>query len=137
MELSKIYTDLNFIKGYVRTLLIDYSRNNFLFIPNHWAELINEIEGKPYDQLNNFSGEIKHFFHFLNENDFLFFVNSNDINKFPKISTEWDYPSLISNCSIIISDYISGKLGAVFFKVMELGCLHFNVRMRLFKKVCQ
>lgn len=129
MEISKIFTDIYFIKGYTRCLLIDFTRSNTVFLPKAWHDLIHKIEQKSRVELNILQDQEKIFFDFLAENDYIFFIDEKSFQNFPAISNEWDYPSLVSNCSIILDEFSCDNLNLAFQKLISLGCLHYNLRV--------
>jgi len=97
------------VLGASRSTVCDLQNGKFHFIPNALYTILTDHKNNTLAQLISIFGESKRavlheYFSNLLENKLGFFSNSNSIEKFPQLSMQWDFPSLISN-SIVDIDF--------------------------------
>ena len=100
-----LFADCIPAKGFNRSIICDTKNNNFYFIPNGLYDILDTYNGKTIEDIKNdfehqYDEIIDDYFDFLIDNKLIFFNSNPDL--FPKINTEWNSPSLITN---IIIDY--------------------------------
>lgn len=107
MKTSKfiIYADCIPVKGSKRSIICDTQNNTYHFIPNGLYDILMAYNGQTVEKIKmdykfQYNDIIDEYFDFLIANKLIFFTQYPDL--FPKISTDWDSPSLITN---IIIDY--------------------------------
>ncbi len=93
------------VKGVNRSVICDLQRKNFEFIPNILFEILTTHEGKTINQIVDIYGAensqiINEYFIFLQEKEFVFFCNEEELPFFPKMSLEWSSPVKITNAII-------------------------------------
>lgn len=130
-----LFADCIPVKGFNRSIICDTLNNNYHFIPNGLYDILEEFNGKKIEEVkSNFEDEynqiIDEYFDFLIDNNLIFF-NSNP-NLFPKISNEWNSPSLITNI-IIDYDQIIHDFNALVPQFESLKCSY--VQLRFFKSI--
>lgn len=92
----QLYSDINLIKGYNRTLLFDGLRNQVHFIPNEYSTPIIENECNKISETNPILP-------FLLENELAFESHLDFNGAFPKITESWDTPYKINVVVIELS----------------------------------
>lgn len=124
INILKKFSNIAVVKGYNRSIISDFQRNDFYYIPNTMADFLKNYEGKEIkDEIKD---EIRDkycdYIDFLIEKDLIFFCHEKEVKQFQEMSLEWDYPNKISN-SII--EYDDNKKH-IFFKglhfLLEIGC---------------
>ncbi len=123
------------IKGSKRALIFDLQRNKFKFIPLDLFDILDS-ENRSIDfnriienQVDDDSKEIIiEYFDFLKEQDFGFWSLHNLEHLFPKLSKEWDVPSIISNAIIDLNTLNLSYFSKIINQLVDLNCLDFQVR---------
>ena len=128
-----LFSDCIPVKGFNRSIICDTKNNIYFFIPNGLYDILDKYNGKTIDTIkNDFNYEydeiIDDYFDFLVENKLIFF-NSNP-NLFPKINTNWQSPSLITN-AIIDFDETTHDYKEIIKQLETLKCSY--IQMRFFK----
>lgn len=127
----KLFPSLIPVKGYLRSLLLDPSRVNYYFIPNELYEIISEefIDvDKLYEKYPNDIKTIDEYIKFLTKNELIFEVSSKDESLFPKLDTNWETPSHITNMIIDIGNYEIQK-DKFSFEIGKLGVQALAIRV--------
>ena len=106
----KLYEDCIPVNGYKRSLIFDATRATFRTIPNSLYNFLIEFDKTSIDVISkNFSDKenliVDEYLMFLLENEYIFEVDNELLNQFPKINLDWDYPSKINNAIICFSPY--------------------------------
>lgn len=122
INILKRFSNTAVVKGYNRSIICDFQRNDFCYIPNTMADFLKCYDGKEIkDEIRK---EYYDYIDFLLEKDFIFFCGKNEVGRFQKMSLEWDYPNKISN-SVIEYDG-NGNKEHLFFSglhfLLEIGC---------------
>lgn len=126
----KVFEDCRFVKGYGRSIVYDLSRNSYKLIPNSLLELIDKCNGLTVEQAklfydNKFDDTIDEYFHFLIENEFVFFTDEPD--HFPSLDLEWLSNSIISN-AIICESHLHHDYLEISKLLEELNCKAIQLR---------
>ncbi|WP_293871606.1 grasp-with-spasm system SPASM domain peptide maturase [Flavobacterium sp.] len=130
-----LFADCISVKGFNRSIICDTKNNTYHFIPNGLFDILENYNGNTIEKIKNaFENEydeiIDEYFEFLITNKLIFFNSNPDL--FPKISTDWNSPSAITN---IIVDY--DEVIHDFKKLMpqfeDLKCSH--VQLRFYKNI--
>lgn len=122
------------VKGFNRSVICDTQNNVYHFIPNGLYDILNEYNGKTIEDIKiDFEHEwneiIDDYFDFLIENKLIFFNSNPDL--FPRINTQWNSPSLITNI-IIDFDEIIHDFKNLIPQFEILKCSY--IQLRFFKK---
>ncbi|MDB4926573.1 grasp-with-spasm system SPASM domain peptide maturase [Mucilaginibacter sp.] len=119
------------VKGASRSLIVDMQRENMYFISNELYDLIRTFKEKSYlDVVSEFDEDsiknIDEYLDFLSGNQLGFWTN--EAERFPDISMEWDHPSIITNA--IIDSRISSRHDwpSIFAQLEALGCQDIQLR---------
>jgi hypothetical protein len=131
----KLFSDIYITKGYNRSVLQDFARGEYHFIPNLLAEIIEKYDGKvEYSEFQNIlQSEHPDIFDeyctFLNENEFIFDIDKEFIDNFPTINATYEFPYDIINISIFFSENNIKALKTVFENNVFLNVpnLHFFI----------
>ena len=98
-----------YIKGYNRCLIYDLDRKKMYFIDLEMIDFIEKINNKPIDfiinEINNISNKdsINEWLNYLFDLDIYTFIPKNQVDAFPKVSTKFEEPYLVSNVVIRIN----------------------------------
>lgn len=128
MKVLRLYSDCIPIKGYNRSIIYDLTREDFEFIPNSLHELLIKYEGKSrYEIQNNFQNQeeltiLEEYFSFLEEKEFIMWIDEHQSLFFPKLNLEWSSPSKITNAIIDIDDKSNHNFNDIFNQLEELNC---------------
>ncbi len=130
-----LFADCIPTKGFNRSIICDTKNNNYVFIPNGLYDILEMYNGKTIEEIKNdfehqYDEIIDEYFDFLIQNKFIFF-NSNP-HLFPKIATEWNSPSLITNI-IIDYDEIMHDFKALIPQFEVLKCSY--IQLRFYKNI--
>ncbi|GAA4759947.1 MULTISPECIES: grasp-with-spasm system SPASM domain peptide maturase [Flavobacterium] len=106
----KVFANCIFVYGYNRSLIIDSQRNHFTIIPNEMYDMINQFQSKKSieDVVSSYGHEnldvVNEYIDFLIENEFGFVTNEDEFDLFPKMNTDFEIASHITNCIVEISE---------------------------------
>jgi len=113
---------------------MDNHTNKSRIIPNDFFEFCSLLKAKTnkeevykYFQLKN-RHIIDEYFHFLIENDFGFFCNEDEFDRFPEIETKYVSPNVISNSVIELNQNgIYNRLNSILSQLENLGCNYLSI----------
>ncbi|MBK6612527.1 MAG: hypothetical protein IPG29_17320 [Sphingobacteriales bacterium] len=72
---------------------------------------------------------MKDYFEFLLEKELVFELsNISDLDNFPPLNLDWNYPSSISNAIIDVSKDYNHDYSLEFAQLEDLGCRHLQIR---------
>jgi SPASM domain peptide maturase of grasp-with-spasm system len=130
-----LFADCIPVKGFSRSIICDTKNNNYHFIPNVLFDILETYNGKTIEDVkNDFENQydeiIDEYFDFLIDNKFIFFNSNPDL--FPKITTDWDSPSLITNI-IIDYDEIIHDFNDLIPQFEALKCSY--IQLRFYKNI--
>lgn len=101
-KVLKIFENIIFTKGFGRTLVCDFFRNDNFFISNELMDFIEKFRNKNLSIKQE--AENKMFLDFLLEKDIAFYANVEESLNFPIISNEFHHYSFITNTIIELND---------------------------------
>ncbi|WP_299122159.1 grasp-with-spasm system SPASM domain peptide maturase [uncultured Winogradskyella sp.] len=127
----KLFSNCIPVKGAKRSTICDLQRNEVKLIPNDLAEILIKYEGKAIGEIkviyqNKYDSIIDEYFEFLLENEFIFFTNQPEL--FPKMSLDWEDPSVINNAIIDRDSNSNYDLYNILDQLDELNCRHIELR---------
>lgn len=101
----QLFANCIFVGGANRGLICDLQRNLFKFVPNSLIMLFGEENRLNIEAVQDKIGPdqfgvFREYIDMLFEMEFVFEVSEKESKKFPLLSMEWDYPSIISNIII-------------------------------------
>ena len=121
------------VRGVVRSAIYDLGRNDFKLIPNEMYEILTEHRQKTIDEIkqyydNEYDETIDEYFAFLLEHEFGFYCTTEELERFPPISTEFDIPSKISNAIVDTNASSNHDYKNIFTQLMQLQCCFIQLR---------
>lgn len=130
-----LFADCIPVKGFSRSIICDTKNNNYYFIPNGLYDILEKYNGRTIEEIkedfeHRYDNIIDDYFEFLVQNRFIFFNSNPDL--FPKLSTEWNAPSLITNI-IVDYDEIVHDFKALIPQIETLKCSY--IQLRFYKKI--
>ncbi|MGC5745722.1 grasp-with-spasm system SPASM domain peptide maturase [Chryseobacterium sp. NFX27] len=125
-----IYTNVFFVKGHTRTMILDLLKNDWIFFDNEYADLIDLFANNSVATIAKSidpesQEDFYNFIQFLLNNDYACYVD--DISLFPKIEEVWHTPYKITNCIIDFSDKIH-EMEKISNNLFLLGCQYIELR---------
>ena len=130
-QVYKWCENIKITKGYLRSCFYDLQRETYEFGPLNVFDILSKIENNEKDKcLSILDDNEKDWFLYFIENEYLLVVPEVLMFSFPKISSEWEIPNVISN-AIIHQDNDFNKI--ISF-LDELVCknIHLIVESELF-----
>ncbi len=126
------------VKGHKNSIICDLNRKKIYPITNDLFDILSNNEGKDKAQIYSYYDEddkttLTEYFKYLEDLECIHWVHPSLYNSFPKLNLNWDYPSLISNAIIDLSEEVMRKLEIIFHSLNQLGCKY--VQLRNFKKL--
>jgi len=126
-----IFESCQLVKGFTRTLFCDIQRNSYRFIPNEIYDLLKNSSGKSINNIkkfyeNKYDDVIEKNMKLLEEEEFIFFTDHPEW--FPKMSMEWDEPTVLTNAIIDINPSKIHEFYQIWKQLSDLGCEHIQIR---------
>jgi SPASM domain peptide maturase of grasp-with-spasm system len=133
----KLFANCIPVKGYKRSIIFDFQRSTFEFIPNVLYEILTEHKSKTIQDIKEIYGAdaesyIDEYLSFLIKNEFAFLCTEEEFELFPEMDTSYFDSSLISNFIIDIGDEYLHEFDYVFNELKLIRCKH--VQVRFFRK---
>ncbi|PKV48686.1 SPASM domain peptide maturase of grasp-with-spasm system [Aquimarina sp. MAR_2010_214] len=130
-----LFSDCIPVKGANRSVICDLQNNKYHFIPNGLYEILETYNGKTIQFIkkefnNSYDEIIDEYFEFLYSHNLIFYDANPDL--FPKISLDWNSPSLITNM-IIDYDAIEHDFENIIKQLEILKCS--CIQVRFFSKI--
>jgi SPASM domain peptide maturase of grasp-with-spasm system len=125
----KFYSNCIPVKGYSRSIIYDLQNETYFLIPNSLYFLIKDgvIDLNIHDYKDSEKEIIKEYIEYLEQNNLIFKISSNELDLFPKLDLEWNYPSTISNAIIDIkNNWLDWQ--KIINELIELQCYHIQIR---------
>lgn len=144
-EVFKLFANCILVNGFIRSAVIDTQRNDIIYIPHDLHQIIDKFEGKEKKDVIEAYGEnnaeiVNDYFEFLESNELIFWTKVPEM--FTEISSEWDYPSYISNAILDFTKDSNYDFSAAITELCnDLLCGNFllrffdDVELREIKKV--
>lgn len=133
----KLFACCLVIKGAKYILLVDVQRGATKQLPLSMYCVLEDAKTLSINKIRNKYAEsttiIDEYIAFLLNNEYAFIIEEYELDRFPSLSLDWDFPSEVSN-SIIDLDNLNGYdyLNAIN-QLDELNC--FSIAIRLFAKI--
>lgn len=129
----KFFANCILVKGYNRSLLCDLQNETSHLVPNQLVEIadrfcntsVKEIKSK-YDAES--CTMIDGYINYLIDNNFAFYCSAEELELFPKLSMEWDYPAHLTNAIIDINSLSNFDFREIFLQLDKLGCKDIQIR---------
>jgi len=101
------------VRGYLRSVLYDLQRKNYLFIPNLLFDILNDSSNKTIFEVLQMIDEdereqVEKYFSYLIENEFIFLCSKENLECFPPLDLSWESSAEVDSIIIDIgkqSDY--------------------------------
>ena len=126
-----LYADCIPVKGASRSVICDLTRNELIFLPSEYFEVLQYlVSDKIGKLLNDVECEeekrsVIEFIDFLEQNELITFLK--DPAMFPAIEERWDMPAIIQN-AIIDVETIYHDFDKIFNELDDLGCPFVQIR---------
>lgn len=130
-----LFSDCIPVKGINRSIICDTLSNDYYFIPNGLYDILEKYDGETVEFVkkefeNEYDEIIDEYFDFLFSKNIIFYTAKPEF--FPKISLEWDSPSIITN-AIIDYENVIHDFKDIIQQLELLKCSH--LQLRFFSKV--
>lgn len=116
------------VKGARRSMIYDLERNSYRFIPNALYGILQKYDGQTIDDVKKaYKGDeetIQEYFDFLIEHEYIFFCEECELENFPSLNYNWDYPGYLSNAVIEFTSCEKLDFNTLFKELSDLGCRH-------------
>lgn len=128
------------VKGARRSIICDLSRNTFEFIPNSMYDFISKHNGQIILEIKSMYSDsdlviLDEYIGFLLDKEFALLCEPEEVKLFPEISTEWDFPALITNGVIDINENSRHNFEDILMQYEGLGCRHILIRSFVSKPI--
>jgi hypothetical protein len=112
----KIFENCQLVLGHKKGIIYDLQRGKSYNVPLFTKYLINLFEKntisdvfEKYGKDKNSQDTISEYFDFFVKNEICFEASKEELQMFPKLNMNWDYPSYISSCILSIDLFIPNK----------------------------
>lgn len=135
----KLYGSCRIVKGKRRSVICDLHKNRFEFIPNSLSEIFDDLRTLNIHKAKKNISEsdlttFESYIDFLLKHEFVFECSKEEIDNFPDISLDFDYPAHLSN-AVIDFDINSKHDFSIILKKFLIPSLCRNVQFRFYNKV--
>lgn len=128
----KLYSNCIIVAGIKRTIICDLQRHKIYEIPFLFRKIFEEEKLYVDKILNSLNNDDKYYFldfiKYLITEDIAFWCSEKELNRFPIISREWDYPSHITNCILDANDILWYFNSSLLKQLELLCCNHIQIR---------
>ncbi|MEI6764661.1 MAG: grasp-with-spasm system SPASM domain peptide maturase [Bacteroidota bacterium] len=126
------------VKGSCRSAIVDLQRHQFHCIPNELYAIVTESNSatvkETTDRLKECDRQVVlEYFDYLIEQDLGVLLKSYEIELFPKLNLQWDFPSEISNAVVEISSCFGEYIKKIITQIDTLNC--FFIQFIFYKPV--
>lgn len=116
----KLYSNCIPVKGRNNSLIYDFQKSNFFKIDNDFYDILLEIESLSLAEIRDVNLSLFEMLEKLVEEDLGFFCNNPE--SFPKLSEQFDLPSVISNAIIEVSNTRTVNFSSLGKSLNNLNC---------------
>ncbi len=136
-SIIKLMQSCFLVKGHSRALIVDTQRKKYHAVPNALVDFIEKSEGQDMEHSIATYAEgdednvtvLREYIDFLLTNEIIFFCGSaEEYDRFPPISTQWQYPAHITNAVIEVQDIEDIKRFNNFQKAFFIPYVQFIIR---------
>jgi SPASM domain peptide maturase of grasp-with-spasm system len=124
MEEFKLFANCIIVRGVKRSTICDLQRNEVHFVPNAFKEI---LDSERIFTSSNLNAEIRACIDYCIENELGHFVK--DVQEFPNLDLDYEYPGLASNAILEISERSSFNYDQVFKILSDLGVKFLEIRL--------
>lgn len=122
------------VQGYSRSIIYDLNRSTFYYVPNSLVEVLVKLRTCNLHTLQKEYNTndwiiIKEYLKFLQTNELGFYLKLEDIKKFPKLDLKWDFPEIITNIIVELSNFNTHFLTIINKNIELLGCSALEIRI--------
>lgn len=137
-KIYKLFAPCIPIDGYTRSVIIDLHRHNLFFIPYSLFILLEKHYPKSWTEISkkldiDSKAALEEYLLFLELNELIFSLEKFELKRFPKLSLQWNFPSICSNAIIDISSDSKYIIPDTIIKLSQINCFHLQIRF--FKKI--
>lgn len=112
MNYLRIFERCQLVRGYRRSAIYDFDHSDYTFIPNSLYDIL--VENKCVLEIDYYKryfeeeqNTVKEYIDFLLTKNYAFLCNKEEVERFQKISPEWETPSVISNAIVYLNENIN------------------------------
>ena len=133
----KLFASCITVKGANRSIICDFQRTIFYFVPNQLVDILHQLEQKSYQELMQIyhseeQQSIQEYLNFLLAKELIFFCTKDELDHFPPMSLAWDSPLTFENAIIDIESLDLINLQGLLKDLDSFGC-HY-IQFRFFKQ---
>jgi SPASM domain peptide maturase of grasp-with-spasm system len=115
----QLFTSIKITEGYKRDLLLDLERETVQLIPKELTQFLKSLPTK-----TTFTDIEEQTVFELFKKEIIFECEVEQLDLFPTLSEEWDYPALITNAVVVISETTLHYLNYLCMELVNNGCFH-------------
>ena len=129
MKNLKLFANCIPTKGFRISIMTDLQFGKIIPIPNSLLYLLKKYDGLSLkeillDQPTKYHDTIKEYYQFLLEKGLVFACDRNEIEFFPELPLDWDFPAQITNAVV---EYKSSLFSKIVRQLDNLNCKAVNV----------
>lgn len=133
MLIFKLFACCIPVKGFKNKIICDLQRNEFINIPDALYEILTSHKNKSISEIkNSYDMESHHFideyFVYLENNEFGFWTDIEDVKNFPDLDLKFESPELINNAIIDIDENSNHNYTKIFNELEKLRCKFIEIR---------
>ncbi len=126
----RLFACCRYVKGHLRSLVIDIQRNSYRFIDNQTYNFIHTIDGKSIEEVYSAypatdKKVIEDNIDILQKEEFLFFTDNPEL--FPKMDLSWSTYSDLTNAIIEYDKNHGHNWSKIWDQLEAVGCEHVQI----------
>ncbi len=115
----QLFNSIQITQGYKRDLLLDLERETVQLISKEVTQLLKSLPNK-----TSFTDSEEEILFELFKKEIVFEYDTTQLDLFPAMAMEWDYPALITNAVIVVSQTTLQYLHYLCIELVNNGCFH-------------
>jgi SPASM domain peptide maturase of grasp-with-spasm system len=129
-----LFFKTNFLcKGYQRSIIFDPAREQYIFVPNSLADILEVANkftiGQIKRMFNDKDGVIDSYIDLLLKLEFIIITkNKSLIGQFPPLNQDWQQPYIITNAIVIINTLNELNIKSIE-ALCKIGCPYLEIRL--------
>lgn len=133
-NIINLYANCLPVKGATRSVICDFQRGNYIFVPNALADLFLANSAFDIIEFEHCLSEediliFKDYIQLLDTNQMIFYCAKKEMRYFPKLSFEWDFPSQVTNIVIDLKKDSKIDFPEIILKQLdEINCRFIQLR---------
>ena len=132
----RLFECCRLVVGYGRSCIYDLQRDKHIFIPNGITGLFNDnnvIDSLTIGLYDKFSQKnISSFINSLIKEEYLFEIEDNELQNFPKMDLTWAYPAHITNAILVLNNFNYKFYKNILSELLRLNCV--NIQFLIFSR---